>query len=192
MTKNASKYTWTKSLTESKNIFLSGAQVIINPVNCVGVMGKGLALQFKNRYPALFTAYNIDCNHNRYTPGCCVLSRMDNGQWIANIATKNHWRDSSKKEWVIQGIRNLLSEMADKSGFHKDDAFTSVAIPRIGCGLGNLDWDKMRPLIIQELKGCHYDVWLDGKVFLRNKEGINEMKENKKELAPKQTSLFER
>ena len=170
-----SPYAWNKELKPEKDIFLSGAQVLVNPVNCVGAMGKGLAKEFKNRYPTMFIGYHQDCKQGIYKPGYCFLSHQKDNQWIANIATKQDWRDPSQKDWVIQGIKNLVHDITMSQGRYRTQALRSVAIPRIGCGLGGLDWNEMRPLIIQELKGCRFDVWLDGEVFLRNKNGINEM-----------------
>lgn len=184
-----SPYQWDKKLKPEKDIFLSGAQVIVNPVNCVGVMGKGLAKEFKTRYPAMFDRYKQECSLGVYKPGYCYLSHQPDNQWIANIPTKLHWKDPSKKEWVIQGIKNLLTDMAKSSGFYRKDSLQSVAIPRLGCGLGGLDWNEMRPLIIQELKGSRFDIWLDGEVFLRNKDGINEMKAPVKALDKQEENL---
>ena len=186
-----SPYDWDKELKPEKDIFLSGAQVLVNPVNCVGAMGKGLAKEFKKRYPSMFIGYKQDCNLGIYKPGYCYLSHQADNQWIANIPTKQDWRDPSKKEWVVQGIKNLVQDMAKSGGWYRTQRLTSVAIPRIGCGLGGLDWNEIRPLIIQELKGCYFDVWLDGEIFLRDKNGINQMKSAKTNSQPTKDSFHE-
>lgn len=163
------RFQWDKQVVADKDIFQSGAQVLVNPVNCVGAMGKGLALSFKQKFPAVNTAYVVDCNNGRYKPGDCRLYYADNGVWIANIASKDHWKNPSQKEWVIQGVQNLFREMHRLEGFGKDDVFHSVAIPKIGCGLGGLNWDEIRPAILKACDGQPYDIWLDGHVLSKDK-----------------------
>lgn len=141
-----------------KDIFQSGCQVLVNPVNCVGVMGKGLALQFKNKYTNMYNEYKQDCIQHRYTPGCCNTYQAKNGTVIANIATKDHWRNQSKYEWIQNGIRELHQIMTAKN-------YQSVAIPRIGCGLGGLDWNKTKEIIQNETKNANYTIWLDGEII---------------------------
>ena len=146
-----------------KDIFKSGCQVLVNPVNCVGVMGKGLALQFKNKYFNMYLEYRRDClkqkgSYRRYTPGCCNTYFTDNETVIANIATKNHWMDKSKYEWVQKGIHELHEIMTAMN-------YKSVAIPRIGCGLGGLEWNKTKEIILNETKNAKYTIWLDGEII---------------------------
>ena len=157
-----------KSYLDSKDIFESQAEVLVNPVNCKGVMGKGLALQFKNKFPQIYETYYRDCGKGALKAGFCYFYHHYNGIVIACLTTKDDWRDMSKLEWVKGGIRQLRALM-------EDGHFSSVAIPQVGCGLGGLDWNRVRPMIIEELKGCKFDVWLDGEVFERNREGINMM-----------------
>lgn len=181
-----SSFKWDKKLVADKDIFKSNAQVLINPVNCYGAMGKGLALSFQKSFPNLTTVYKRDCNIGIYKPGSCHLYYMSNGQWIANIASKDHWKYPSKEEWVIEGIKNLVKEMTARESFNKNgNHYVSIAIPKIGCGLGGLDWNKIRPKIINELKGTHYDIWLDGQVFLKNKNNQNffEVSQNTKQVS---------
>ena len=157
-----------KSYLDSKDIFESQAEVLVNPVNCKGVMGKGLALQFKNKFPQIYETYYRDCGKGALKAGFCYFYHHYNGIVIACLTTKDDWRDMSKLEWVKGGIRQLRALM-------EDGHFSSVAIPQVGCGLGGLDWNRVRPMIIEELKGCKFDVWLDGEVFERNRDGINMM-----------------
>ena len=157
-----------KSYLDSKDIFESQAEVLVNPVNCKGVMGKGLALQFKNKFPQIYETYRRDCGLGALKVGFCYFYHHYNGIVIACLTTKDDWRDMSKLEWVKGGIKQLRALM-------EDGHFSSVAIPQVGCGLGGLDWNRVRPMIIEELKGCKFDVWLDGEVFERNREGINMM-----------------
>ena len=175
-----SPYHWNESLTKDKNMFLSGAQVLVNPVNCVGVMGKGLAKQFRDTYPFLYDQYKADCKSGKLKPGYTLLYHCaSDNRWVANIATENHYKDGAREEWIVQGIRNLRDAMYRSQGHYRKEYLQSVAIPRIGCGLGGLDWNKIKPLIIHELKGCNFDVWLDGEIFLRNEKGVNLMTHTK-------------
>ena len=86
-----SPYAWNKTLTSDKDMFKSGAQVLVNPVNCVGVMGKGLAKQFRDKFSGLYEIYKTDCQQGVLKPGYAKLYHdAKTNQWIANIATENH------------------------------------------------------------------------------------------------------
>jgi len=129
------------------NLFDSSAQVWVNPVNCVGVMGKGIAKQFAIRFPDMLNYYEHACKVEKsIRPGTIytVPHAPAPPNWIVLLATKDHWRDSSKLAWVIDGLDNLAH-------WCKDEGITSLAIPAIGCGLGNLDWSVVRPLIFDRL-----------------------------------------
>ena len=187
----SSPYAWNKQLTTNKDIFKSGAQILVNPVNVVGVMGKGLAKQFRDRFPGFYETYKSDCQSGLLKPGYCKLYHHGpTNQWIANIATENHWKDGAKEKWIIESIRNLREDIERSKGYFRPEKLESVAIPRVGCGLGGLDWNNIRPLIINELKGCEFDVWLDGEVFLRNEKGINEMNHNYTKQTPQMDDSF--
>ena len=165
-------FAWDKQIQPDKDMFNSNAQVLINPVNCVGAMGKGLALSFQKKFPTINTAYKRDCNLGIYKPGSCHLYYAGNGLWVANIASKDHWKNPSKKEWVVEGIKNLVKELHARESFSANgNHFHSIAVPQIGCGLGGLNWKDIRPLIIKELKGQPYDIWLDGQVYCVSKTG---------------------
>ena len=141
-----------------KDMFLSGMQVLVNPVNCVGAMGKGLAVQFRTRFPNMAKRYVRDCKQfHTYQPSCCIMY-VENGTIIANLATENHYRNGARKLYIESALYNLKKQMIEKG-------YTSVAIPRIGCGLGGLDWNDIRPLILSILKDVPFTVWLDGEVI---------------------------
>jgi len=125
------------------NILESDADAVVNPVNCVGVMGKGLAPQFKQAYPENFAAYQKACRGKQIAPGRIHLFEtglMANPKLIINFPTKRHWRDKSKIEDIESGLAALAREVRERG-------IPSVAIPRLGCGLGGLDWRMVRPLI---------------------------------------------
>lgn len=117
----------------------SPAQTLVNTVNCVGVMGKGLAHAFKEREPAMFTAYKRICDQHLLEPGKLWLWRGQAG-WVLNFPTKVHWRNPSKIDWIEQGLQKFVSAYADQG-------ITEVSFPRLGCGNGNLHWDNVRPVM---------------------------------------------
>ncbi|HHH75605.1 MAG TPA: Appr-1-p processing protein [Phycisphaerae bacterium] len=128
------------------NILESDAQAIVNTVNCVGVMGRGIALQFKKAFPANFKAYKAVCKQKKLHPGMMFL--YDNGtllskkqRYIFNFPTKRHWRGKSKIEDIQSGLVALVKEVQEKD-------IESIAIPALGCGLGGLDWLTVRKMII--------------------------------------------
>ena len=128
------------------NIFHSGCEALVNPVNCVGVMGKGLALQFKRRFPANFTAYAEACRAGELVPGRMHL--FDTGspkpRYIINFPTKRHWRDDSRLDDVAHGLGALAGVIAAND-------IRSIAVPPLGCGLGGLPWHDVRQLIDRHL-----------------------------------------
>lgn len=139
------------------NILDDDAECLVNPVNCVGVMGAGLARQFKERFPDNFRIYRDGCRSGDvrvgHVFGVC-LSIRGHGS-IANLPTKDHWRDPSRIEWVRLGVDDLAR-------YVRRNGIRSVAIPQLGCGLGGLDWADVRPLI----EAAFADVpWVDVRVY---------------------------
>jgi O-acetyl-ADP-ribose deacetylase (regulator of RNase III) len=121
---------------------------IVNPVNCVGVMGKGLALQFRDRWPQMFLEYQRDCERNRVQIGSMhtylICEPRQPGSrrphYIVNFPTKRHWRDPSQLDWIAQGLEALVDWVYANQ-------CTSIAIPALGCGEGGLPWSKVDALI---------------------------------------------
>lgn len=139
------------------SIFNAPVRALVNPVNCVGVMGKGLALEFKRRYPeACFLDYAQACRRKELVPGTVRPFHAGDGRWVVSFPTKSHWRNPSKVEYVESGLISLARLV------HLN-AIESIAIPALGCGLGGLSWNTVvRPLIeaaFADLDGC-VDVWL--------------------------------
>lgn len=133
------------------------AEAIVNTVNCVGIMGRGLALDFKKAFPENFAFYEEACHRGELRPGGVLLFDRDHlaqpslfgrpdpsPRYILNVATKQHWRFHSRPSDVVKGARNL-AEICRNRGIK------TIAVPPMGCGLGGLDWKVMRPLVIQEL-----------------------------------------
>ena len=125
------------------NLLTEPVDVLVCPVNCVGVMGKGLALQFKRQFPDNFRAYRQACRDGVLRPGR-VLS-VPTGQplprYVINLPTKRHWRNPSRLDDVDAGLKALAIELQMLD-------VTSIAIPALGCGLGGLDWSQVKPFVV--------------------------------------------
>lgn len=126
-------------LIEKGNIFNSSCEFLVNPVNCVGVMGKGLALEFKNKYPLNFEIYKKACDNASFHIGNLLIVPVDN-KFIVNFPTKKHWRNKSDLEFIKIGLEELKVAI-------KDFNIKSIALPKLGCGLGGLDWNEVFDLI---------------------------------------------
>lgn len=134
------------------NVFDVYCDIRINTVNCVGVMGAGIAREFKDRYPAMFEDYAKRCRRRTVVPGCPFLWE-GNLTKIINFPTKNHWRNSSEYEYIENGLvwlNAFLSEMPS----------LTIAIPPLGCGHGGLKWDIVKPMIVDHLKELNHDILL--------------------------------
>ncbi len=129
------------------SLFESDADCIVAPVNCVGTMGKGLALAFKQKYPELFTAYKYWCQHGDLVPGKVIFwsSIEDPLTTICLFPTKDHWRNPSTVSMIDAGLRNFLEKI-------KDEDIQSVAFPMLGSGLGGLNFEhQVLPLFVRHL-----------------------------------------
>lgn len=132
----------------SQDIFTMKTDAIVNPVNCVGVMGAGLARQFRLKYPEMFRDYAKTCMTNTLRPGTMhvfTISNKDNPKFIINFPTKLHWKDPSEESYITDGLIALRAEIVSKG-------LQSIAIPRLGCGYGGLEWSFVRREIIRHLK----------------------------------------
>jgi O-acetyl-ADP-ribose deacetylase (regulator of RNase III) len=124
------------------SIFNSKAEALTVPVNCIGVAGAGLAKQFKLRYPDWFRSYKSLCSRGFMVIGGIQTHHLNDGRLIINFPTKFHWND---KSW-IEGISSGLAALTE---YAKGCGLKSIAIPALGCGLGGLHWEEVRPLIEQ-------------------------------------------
>jgi O-acetyl-ADP-ribose deacetylase (regulator of RNase III) len=128
------------------SLFDSDADCLINPVNTVGVMGSGLAAQFKERYPEAFQLYKRRCERGSFKVGKIIFyrSRVD-GRAMCLFPTKEHWKDPSRLEYIESGLKTFVQ-------YHDKMEIQSVAFPKLGCGLGGLNWEfHVKPLMIQYL-----------------------------------------
>ena len=128
----------------SGNIFNSEADAIVNPVNCVGVMGKGLALQFKQRYPEMYQAYRQVCINRQLRPGM-ILPYSKSQPLILNFAVKDHWRYPSSFEWVAECLVRFVDNF-ERLGIK------SVAFPWLGAGNGKLSKKRVREIMLRYLE----------------------------------------
>ncbi|QSJ20097.1 macro domain-containing protein [Nostoc sp. UHCC 0702] len=126
---------------KSGNVLEDKAQALVNPVNCVGVMGKGLALAFKEKYPEYSRDYKEYCDDGMMSVGSCHLWYPDGDKpIIVSFPTKIHWAGSSRIEYIEDGLKNL-GEIISRFDIN------SIAIPALGCGEGGLSWDAVKPMI---------------------------------------------
>lgn len=134
-------------LLVKKNIFDSTCDAIVNPINVVGVMGGGLALEFKNRYPDMFEKYKELCELELLTVGHPVILSKDENldRNIILFPTKKHWKNPSKIEYIKDGLDHLAKILQIK--IEGTDEIKSIGFPLIGCGLGGLDKKNVIPLI---------------------------------------------
>lgn len=133
------------------NLFESRAQTLVNTVNCVGVMGKGVALEFKKRFPAMFEDYLARCERKEVQLGVPYLYRDSSGQQIINFPTKNHWRSPSRLKDIESGIDYFVQHFAEWG-------VSSVAMPPLGCGNGGLEWSEVGPLLYRKLHQLPIDI----------------------------------
>ncbi|MFC7376923.1 macro domain-containing protein [Brevundimonas sp. GCM10030266] len=129
------------------DLLQSGAEAIINTVNCVGVMGKGIALQFKQEFPGNYEAYRRACDAGEVRLGEMFVfdtGSMINPRWIINFPTKGHWKAKSRVEDVASGLKELR-RVIETLGVR------SIAVPPLGCGNGGLDWADVEPMIRRAL-----------------------------------------
>ncbi len=125
------------------NILKANAEALVNTVNCVGAMGKGIALQFKKAWPENNKAYEKTCKQKELEPGNMLVfptGLFTNPRYIINFPTKKHWRGKSHYEYIETGLKALINEV-------RTNRIHSIAIPPLGCGLGGLEWNRVKSMI---------------------------------------------
>ena len=131
------------------DIITEDAEALVNTVNCVGVMGRGIALQFKKAFPENFRAYSEACERGEVNPGRMFVfdtGTLTNPRCIINFPTKRHWRGNSRVEDINAGLKDLVKVIHERG-------IQSIAIPPLGSGLGGLAWEDVRPRIEKALRG---------------------------------------
>ena len=122
------------------NLLDAETEAVVNTVNTVGIMGRGIALQFKERFPENFKAYEAACKADKVEIGRMFVTRtsiLSNPRWIINFPTKKHWRNPTKIEWVVDGLQDLRR-------FIDQEGIRSISIPPLGCGNGGLQWSRVK------------------------------------------------
>ncbi|OKP02747.1 type II toxin-antitoxin system antitoxin DNA ADP-ribosyl glycohydrolase DarG [Xenorhabdus eapokensis] len=125
------------------NLLDSDVEALVNTVNTVGVMGKGIALMFKERFPLNMALYKKACNSGDVETGKIFVTEtgeLVRPRWIVNFPTKQHWRSPSKMEWIVEGLSDLKDWIVKNN-------IKSIAIPPLGAGNGGLNWDDVKPAI---------------------------------------------
>lgn len=142
---------------DGQTILNSRMQTITNTVNCVGVMGKGVALRFKNAHRANYNEYVERCHRGEVRPGVPFVSNADEKrdkpdlQLVLNFPTKDHWRNPSQIEWIEAGLQTLAEN-------YEAWGIKSLALPPLGCGLGGLEWGQVWPLMQRYLGDLPIDI----------------------------------
>lgn len=140
------------------DLFKSKADALVNPVNSVGVMGAGLAKKFKEKYPDMFDKYRELCKQGKFYGGYIHIYQIrGEKRFIVNFATKEHWKDKSKIEYIIAGLATLHDILR-----YTPIPIKSIAIPALGCGYGGLKWDEVKEAIEDYLSdvSCNVEVYI--------------------------------
>ena len=164
------------------NILESEAKALINTVNTVGVMGKGIALQFKNAFPLNFKVYQKACKDNTFDIGSILVTKeasIDGEKIIINFPTKRDWRKPSEYEYIEKGLKELRKYILDNK-------IESIAIPPLGAGNGGLEWERVKKMIID----CLGDLDSDIIIFEPSSSIIEKMKKERVQLTPARAMLL--
>ena len=145
------------------NILESDAEALVNPVNCVGVMGAGLAKQFKAKYPEMFDKYKELCKQGKFHGGHIHIYQIKcKRRFIINFATKVHWKDKAKLDYIKFGLGTLVYFLK------YTPLIKSSAIPALGCGCGGLNWQDVKEIMEDYLSDINCDI----RIYVpNNKEG---------------------
>jgi O-acetyl-ADP-ribose deacetylase (regulator of RNase III) len=136
------------------NIFDSNCSILVNPVNCVGVMGAGLAKQFSIKFPGLLTSHKNYCDLGIIKPGILHFFKVDSYLRILNFPTKNHWKNPSELEYVEKGLDKLVE-------CYQHKRVSSIAFPMLGSGLGGLDRSLVLSLMLERLEQIEQEVEIE-------------------------------
>ena len=137
--------------SKTGDLLAEPAEALVNTVNCVGIMGRGVALQFKNAFPENFRAYKAACDRGEVQPGRMFVfevGQLTRPRWIINFPTKRHWRGNSRMQDIESGLTALVAEIRERG-------IRSIAIPPLGSGLGGLSWADVKPRIVEALRGLN-------------------------------------
>jgi O-acetyl-ADP-ribose deacetylase (regulator of RNase III) len=152
------------------DILEAETDAIVNTVNCKGIMGKGLALEVKKKYPENFKKYQDVCESGSLRPGDIFvfeIGKLFPPHYVFNFATKDHWKGKSKIEYIRIGLNNLIIDIEKLN-------LQSIAVPPLGCGYGGLDWEIVKPIILSAFNEISVELYLfEPSVKSRIDEGSN-------------------
>lgn len=134
-------------------VFNSGAKTIVNTVNCAGIMGAGIALEFKLRYPEMYEDYVQKCKDKQMKVGTPRIYKYSEDLWILNFPTKGHWRFPSKIQWIEDGLRYFAKN-------YKKIDIESIAFPKLGTSNGGLEWSEVKELMEKYLNNVDIKVYI--------------------------------
>ena len=143
------------------NLLDAPTEALVNTVNTVGIMGKGIALMFKEAFPDNFRAYEQAVRHNEVRVGHMFVTEnpaLDGPRWLINFPTKQHWRHPSKLVWIKDGLADLVQVI-------RQNQIKSIALPPLGCGNGGLEWPEVRAAIAASLAELHDVAILGSSLF---------------------------
>jgi O-acetyl-ADP-ribose deacetylase (regulator of RNase III) len=135
----------------NSTVFNVEAQTIVNTINCEGVMGAGIALEFKMRYPKMFEDYASRCERREVRIGEPYLFQEHGYPWILNFPTKKHWKYPSKMEWIQQGLEHFTAH-------YQGSGVTSIAFPMLGTNNGHLEWAEVKKIMNDHLGDLNINV----------------------------------
>lgn len=156
------------------NIFESPAQTLVNTVNTGGVMGKGIAKEFKSRYPQMYREYRHFCDLRELEIGALHVWRGPQ-KWVLNFPTKTTWKLPSKIKYVERGLQTFQQ-------YYSRLGIKSISFPPLGCGNGNLNWSEIKPLMIRYLNNLDIPIWVHEKFY--DESFLPEQLEHKASMAP--------
>jgi len=134
-------------------VFNAPVKTFVNTVNCSGVMGAGIALEFKLRYPEMFSDYIDRCNKKNIVLGKPQIYEYTSDIWIMNFPTKGNWRFPSKIQWIEQGLKYFVDN-------YKARDIESIAFPKLGTSNGGLEWEDVKPLMETYLSDLNINVYI--------------------------------
>ncbi len=134
-------------------VFNAPAKTLVNTVNCFGVMGAGIALEFKMRYPEMFEDYKLVCEKKEMKVGRPKLYKHCESTWIMNFPTKNHWRNPSKMNYIEEGLKYFVQN-------YKKANIESIAFPKLGTNKGGLEWVHVKDVMEKYLNLVDIDVYI--------------------------------
>lgn len=125
----------------SGDLFESGMQTLVNAVNCRGVMGAGIALEFRERFPEMYKDYRARCKRGEVTIGVPYVWNAEGPPYVLNFPTKDDWREKSRVRPIVNGLTSLHAR-------YREWGIESLAVPALGCGLGGLPWETVEPILV--------------------------------------------